>query len=65
MDAHSKAKTLHRDLSVGNIILYKLPDQAIRVGYLIDWELSCKMDKLGVRENVLIVIPSMFPMLWL
>ena len=54
---------LHRDLSLGNIILYKLPDRAIRVGYLIDWELSCKTDKLGVRENTLMVIPPAFSVL--
>ena len=56
MDAHSKAKTLHRDLSLGNIILYKPPDQSIRVGYLIDWELSCKTAEVGVRDHFLMVI---------
>ena len=53
MDAHSKARTLHRDLSVGNIILYRVPDKPVRVGYLIDWELSCKVDKATVPDNVL------------
>ena len=55
MDAHSKAKTLHRDLSLGNIILYMVPGQATRAGYLIDWELSCKIDKMTVRDHVLTV----------
>ncbi|GBE84617.1 predicted protein [Sparassis crispa] len=36
-------RRLHRDISVGNIILSKDPDSGenIRRGYLIDWESSC------------------------
>ena len=54
MDAHSKAGTLHRDLSLGNIILYKFPEKPIRVGYLIDWERSCKIDKVGRSHNLMV-----------
>ena len=42
MDAHDKADTLHRDVALGNIILYEDADVTSRVGYLIDWELSHK-----------------------
>ena len=61
MDAHSKARTLHRDVSLGNIILYKLPHQQTRVGYLIDWELACKIDKVGVRDHVITVSSALLP----
>ena len=60
MDAHLKARTLHQDISLGNIILYKLPHHQTRVGYLIDWELGCKIDKVGVRDHVITVSPSLF-----
>jgi len=55
MDANSKAMTVHRDLSLGNIALFKTPGKLIRVGYLIDWELSCKTDKITTRNHVLTV----------
>ena len=61
MDAHLKARTLHRDISLGNIILYKSPHQQTRVGYLIDWELGCKIDKVGVQDHVITVSSSLFP----
>ena len=59
MDAHSKAMRLHRDPSPGNIILYREPDNPVRVGYLIDWEHSCKVGGVGVRDHILVVS---FPM---
>jgi len=60
VDAHDKADTLHRDVSLGNIILCQLKEEMERVGYLIDWELSCKRSKTTVRDHVLTVrlIPS-------
>ncbi|KAI0366935.1 hypothetical protein BV20DRAFT_1025472 [Pilatotrama ljubarskyi] len=39
-DALVKASRIHRDISVGNIILVKEPGRSIRRGYLIDWEAS-------------------------
>ena len=52
-DALAKDKRLHRDLSVGNIILVKEPGRAIRRGYLIDWDASIRVDKEGqaLREG--------------
>ena len=54
-DALVKDKRLHRDLSVGNIILVKEPDVATgcRRGYLIDWDASIRVDGSGeaVREG--------------
>ncbi|KAJ8468976.1 hypothetical protein ONZ51_g9289 [Trametes cubensis] len=52
-DAFTKDKRLHRDLSVGNIILVREPDRAIRRGYLIDWDASIRVDKEGqaLREG--------------
>ncbi|KAI0749765.1 hypothetical protein C8Q80DRAFT_1218829 [Daedaleopsis nitida] len=38
---------LHRDISIGNIILVKETDRDIRRGYLIDWESSTSADEAG------------------
>ncbi|CDO75295.1 hypothetical protein BN946_scf184654.g3 [Trametes cinnabarina] len=46
-DALLKDSRIHRDLSVGNIILVKEPDRAVRKGYLIDWEASDRIDDAG------------------
>ncbi|KAH9889367.1 hypothetical protein C8Q73DRAFT_623104, partial [Cubamyces lactineus] len=46
-DALAKDSRIHRDLSVGNIILVKEPDRAIRRGYLIDWDASERVDDKG------------------
>jgi len=54
-DAHEKADTLHRDVSLGNIILYRLKEKMERVGYLVDWELSRKPSKRTARDHVLTV----------
>ncbi|KAM5531249.1 hypothetical protein V8D89_015086 [Ganoderma adspersum] len=43
-DAVTKAARLHRDISIGNIILVRKPEQALRTGYLIDWDASCDVD---------------------
>ena len=47
MDALQKDSRIHRDLSVGNIILVQDGDASARRGYLIDWEASCKIDDGG------------------
>ncbi|KAI0326081.1 hypothetical protein GY45DRAFT_1374254 [Cubamyces sp. BRFM 1775] len=46
-DALAKDRRLHRDVSIGNIILVKEPDRPIRRGYLIDWDASIRVDKKG------------------
>ncbi|EIW53530.1 uncharacterized protein TRAVEDRAFT_87285, partial [Trametes versicolor FP-101664 SS1] len=46
-DVSSKASRLHRDISIGNIILVKEPGRDTRRGYLIDWETSSKFDSKG------------------
>lgn len=46
-DALAKDSRIHRDISVGNIILVKEPGQDIRRGYLIDWEASNVIDAAG------------------
>ena len=54
-DAYEKAGTLHRDVSLGNLILSRLEEGAERVGYLIDWELSYKPNKGTGRNHMLTV----------
>ncbi|KAI0352679.1 hypothetical protein OH77DRAFT_1460074 [Trametes cingulata] len=46
-DALFKDSRIHRDVSVGNIILVKEPGSDIRRGYLIDWEASDTVDQAG------------------
>ena len=46
-DALSKDSRIHRDLSAGNIILVKEPGCNVRKGYLIDWEVSDRVDDAG------------------
>ncbi|KAH9932688.1 uncharacterized protein BXZ73DRAFT_77406 [Epithele typhae] len=46
-DAFKKNRRLHRDISIGNIVLVQEPDSEVRKGYLIDWETSSKVDSKG------------------
>ncbi|KAI0323477.1 hypothetical protein GY45DRAFT_1376296 [Cubamyces sp. BRFM 1775] len=46
-DASDKVSRIHRDISVGNIILVQEVDGAPRKGCLIDWETSDKVDEQG------------------
>ena len=46
-DASRLDSRLHRDISIGNIILVKEPNRATRKGYLIDWDASCRVDESG------------------
>lgn len=42
IDAYDLDNRIHRDISVGNIVLVRHDAESeIRRGYLIDWELSC------------------------
>ncbi|KAL6306259.1 hypothetical protein BKA93DRAFT_169524 [Sparassis latifolia] len=47
--AYEKLHLLHRDISVGNILMMEQEGEEVRVGYLCDWELS----KLVSGGNVL------------
>lgn len=46
-EAFEKAGVIHRDISVGNIILVRDRDlpKGPRKGFLIDWELACSVDR--------------------
>ncbi|KAI0629908.1 hypothetical protein C8Q77DRAFT_1234583 [Trametes polyzona] len=46
-DALAKDSRIHRDISVGNIILVRTPGERVRRGYLIDWEVSTRVDESG------------------
>ncbi|KAI0671013.1 hypothetical protein C8Q78DRAFT_974562 [Trametes maxima] len=46
-DALAKDSRIHRDLSLGNVILVKEPGRDMRKGYLIDWEVSDIVDEEG------------------
>lgn len=46
-DASSKVQRIHRDISIGNIVLVKESGCNTRQGYLIDWETSSAVDSEG------------------
>ncbi len=46
-DALALDSRLHRDISVGNILLVKEGNRNVRRGYLIDWECSCNVNESG------------------
>ncbi|KAI0366926.1 hypothetical protein BV20DRAFT_1038051 [Pilatotrama ljubarskyi] len=50
-DALAKDSRIHRDISIGNIILVKETGQDIRHGYLIDWEVSDEVDDSGQSRH--------------
>ncbi|KAL6306468.1 hypothetical protein BKA93DRAFT_701059, partial [Sparassis latifolia] len=58
--AHEKARRIHRDISAGNIMLYRKPYQDHWTGYLIDWELSSKVQEDGQATDKYIVGTRMF-----
>ena len=57
-DAIAKDNRIHRDLSVGNVILVKENSSNIRRGYLIDWEASCEIDVSGEAKEQGLVVSS-------
>ena len=61
--AYKRARRLHRDVSIDNIILYRQPGSARRMGLLSDWEFSTVADSSGkATDNLRIVsILSLFP----
>lgn len=46
-EAFKECKRLHRDISHNNIILVWKKDKGRRIGFLGDWEFSCKTDRKG------------------
>ncbi|RPD62303.1 hypothetical protein L226DRAFT_458441 [Lentinus tigrinus ALCF2SS1-7] len=46
-DALRHDSRLHRDISIGNVILVREKDRDVRRGVLIDWETSCRVDEAG------------------
>ena len=54
MDVYEKAQTLHRDVGLPNMIVYR-PGVGERAGYLVDWELACTLDKSAVHDHMLTV----------
>ncbi|KAL6306978.1 hypothetical protein BKA93DRAFT_713797, partial [Sparassis latifolia] len=59
IDARVKAKVFHRDISIGNVLLFKEPGEDIRHGYLIDWELSSHIRDDGLSESDWTVVSIM------
>jgi hypothetical protein len=55
MDAKSKAETLHRDVGVPNIVLYRQAEGMERVGRLVDWELALEPGSKQTRSHAFIV----------
>ena len=51
-DAHTRGSRLHRDISLGNIIVVREKGHTIRRGYLVDWDASCETDDLGQASGV-------------
>ena len=46
-DALRLDSRLHRDISLGNIILIQDEGRDVRRGVLVDWETSCRVDDAG------------------
>ncbi len=46
-DALRLDSRLHRDISVGNILLVREEGRDVRRGVLVDWETSCRVDDTG------------------
>ncbi|KAL5480744.1 hypothetical protein ACEPAI_9684 [Sanghuangporus weigelae] len=49
--AYGKCGRLHRDVSIGNIILYRFAASEPRRGLLIDWEFSTSVDDTDVATD--------------
>ncbi|KZT06652.1 uncharacterized protein LAESUDRAFT_146922 [Laetiporus sulphureus 93-53] len=50
-DVYKKAKKIHRDLSVRNIVLFRKPGEDRRTGYLIDWEFCCGIKRVSTGRQ--------------
>ncbi|GBE90035.1 predicted protein [Sparassis crispa] len=58
--AHDNARRIHRDISAGNVMFYRKPYEDHRTGYLIDWELSSKVQEDGQATDKYIVGTRIF-----
>lgn len=59
LEAEEKCGRLHRDISINNIVLVKKGGE-VRIGILIDWELSCKSDRPGGPRNYVRSVSAKF-----
>ena len=50
-DALRLDSRLHRDISLGNIILIQEEGRDVRRGVLVDWETSCRVDDTSQAEE--------------
>ena len=57
-DAYTLGKRLHRDVSVGNVILVREGSGTSRKGYLIDWDASCEIDDSGASVEARRVVST-------
>ena len=64
MDAKAKAETLHRDVGLPNIILYRPGKGVARVGCLVDWELAVRSGSEEARSPGFIVCLLFFHSKW-
>jgi len=55
MHAHEKVQTLHQDVRLSNVVLYKSEEGERRHGYPIDWELGCEPSRVVPRDHALVV----------
>lgn len=51
-DAFAKDSRIHRDISLGNVILVRDPTRPVRKGVLIDWEVSSEVDADGNSRDL-------------
>ena len=62
--AFEKCKRLHRDISHNNVILVWKKGKGRRVGFLGDWEFSCKTDCEGRARDYARSVSHNRPSLW-
>ena len=60
LDAHAHASRLHRDISIGNIVLVREQNSSVRKGHLVDWDASCDTDDAGKALDVGRVVRIMY-----
>ena len=56
LDQAYEQRTLHRDVSIGNIVLYRCRTGERRKGLLIDWEYACEADSEGRARDHYITV---------
>ena len=61
IEVYKKFGRLHRDVSLANIIMVREPGRSVRMGYLVDWDASCRTDESG---NAVVVGPAVSSHIW-